>query len=180
VRVAPWRTGPEFNLEAVREVLEQVGWCTDLFSRQREGHVTCVFATMGTQAQYDDVMKLPWGRRGQLRLWPEWTVERAQAPMTAARRAQQLADGHLITIEVAATPGPGPWQRLEWTDVARALRKHRVPRCFVRVHGHGRTRTVSLDAPVHAEQKVHKLFSDNDVRCRARGGGQWQLRAAKR
>ena len=177
MRVAPWRTSPEFNLEAVRKVLEQVGQCTDLFPRQREGRVTCVFATMETQAQYDDVMKLPWGRRGELRLWPEWTVERAQAPMTATRRAQQLADGHLHTIELTATPGPGQWHRLEWIDVARVLRKHRVPRCFVRVHGHGQARTVSLDAPVRAEQRVRKLFSEGAI-CLAKGGGQWQLQAA--
>ena len=100
--------------------------------------------------------------------------------MTAARRAQQLADGHLTTIELTATPGPGQWRRLEWFDVARVLRKHRVPRCFVRVHGHGRARTVSLDAPVHAEQQVRKLFSDNGTTCLAKGDGQWQLRAAGR
>ncbi len=147
--------------------MEWIGVFTGIVPVRCEGSLTCVYATASDAATQRDLLTLPWGKVGQRRRWPDWRVDRAR-PTAAQRQAEDHA-----VVTLTAIPGRGNRRRLEWRDVARALKLKRH-RCYVQVRGGARAAaTIAIHVPpAHAESVRRVLERTTSI---ANGNDTWHL-----
>jgi hypothetical protein len=170
VRLSPRRAWDKgFTLEAVEDVLDEIGTFTSINTIRCEGSLACVFATAESWAVHRDVLTIPWGKDGQRRSWPDWRVDRAH-PTAPQRRSGALHD----IVKLKAIPVKGNGHRLEWRDVARTLKRLGQPRYYVQVRGAARlTATIEIHVPAGNTTNVRKAL--DELKSIKNGADAWNL-----
>ena len=114
---------PRVTPEGVRSCLESIGVLRYFYPVQREGVLQGAFvAFRDSWAAADAITRVPWGRRGARREWPDWRVTRARPRRTRDWLRQRLAAGRARSVQFTFSVSKAWRGRLSFREARGMLR----------------------------------------------------------